>query len=242
MDSKDQIEQENNKSTGEIISQLYALSSKAHKEGMSSFGIPASDALGVPVPKIRGLARKIGKNHEIALQLWESGIHEARILAAMVADPAKLSREDMDNMVSEIDSWDICDNACGELFLKTQVWDRKIHEWASCDQEFVRRAGFALIAYAVVHRKEVKDAHFESYLPLIEEQACDGRKYVRKAVEWALRQIGKRSLHLNSEAVKTATLLQGKKCKAARTTGSAAIRELQSERVIKRLTRKNKKR
>lgn len=224
-----------------VLEELRKLSSPRYKQGMPSFRINEQNALGVPVPVIRKLSRKIGKDHALAMQLWDSEVHEARLLAAMIAEPDTLTEEQMEKMVSEIDSWDICDNTCGELFLKTELSKSKIYQWAKREEEFVRRAAFSLIAYYAVHRKELADDAFLGYFHLIEEASCDCRNFVRKGVDWALRQVGKRNLTLNAEAVEVAERLKRSTCRPAKRTGSNSVRELTSRDVLERLKKKEEK-
>ncbi|AKA49000.1 hypothetical protein IX51_07710 [uncultured archaeon] len=224
-----------------VLSQLRKLSKREYRDGMAGFGIKMDRTLGVPVPDIRKLAKIIGTDHVLSLELWDSGIHEARILSSMTADPAKITEEEMERMAGEIDSWDICDNICGELFLKTPFAERKITEWSRREEEFVKRAAFVLIAYFAVHRKNMDDEQFIQYLDLIKEGANDDRNYVKKGVDWALRQIGKRSLKLNRLAVEVAKALKDSGSGPEKWIGSRSYRELASQRVQERLKAKQEK-
>ncbi len=224
-----------------ILEELVSLSVREKQENVGKTVISPGSKLGVRVPDIRKLARKTGKNHLLALGLWDSGVHEARILAAMVAEPDKLTEEEMEKLVREIDSWDVCDNICGELFLHTAMADRKIHEWASREGEFVRRSAFALIAYFSVHKKALPDQYFLQFFDLIRAASSDGRHYVKKSVDWALRQIGKRSIALNEEAGMLASELKNYDNRSARWIGSNSLRELKSREVAERLQKKEKK-
>jgi 3-methyladenine DNA glycosylase AlkD len=204
---------------------------------MSRFGIDTRDALGVTVTELRGLARRIGRDHELAAALWESEIHEARILATMVDDPAHVTEAQMERWVSDLGSWDLCDQLCGNLFDRTPfVFDMALR-WSRREEEFVKRAGFVLMASSAVHRKDVRDSRFEVFLPAIRAQASDDRNYVKKAASWALRQIGKRSLGLHRKAVATARQIERIDSRAARWISRDVLRELESAAVQERFRR-----
>lgn len=204
---------------------------------MSRFGIDTRDALGVTVTDLRGLARRIGRDHDLAAALWESGIHEARILATMVDDPAHVTVAQMERWVTDIGSWDLCDQLCGNLFDRTPfVFDVALR-WSRREEEFVKRAGFVLMASSAVHRKDVRDARFEVFLAAIRAQASDDRNYVKKAASWALRQIGKRSLGLHRKAIATARQIERIDSRAARWIARDVLRELESAAVLERLRR-----
>jgi len=202
---------------------------------MARFGIDTRNAIGVPVPKIRSIAKKIGKHHSLAQELWQSGIHEARLLATMVGEPAKLSEKELDEWASDFSSWDVCDSACGNLFDKTPFAFRKARELSKRKREFVKRAGFALMATLAVHDKKAGDKKFEAFFVDIEREACDERNFVKKAVNWALRQIGKRNKPLNKKAIAVAKKLLRKESKSAHWVASNALKELESNAVQKRL-------
>jgi len=159
--------------------------------GMQRFGIDTEHALGISVTELRGVARTLGHDHLLAGALWRSGIHEARMLASMVDEPQRVTPGQMEAWIARVRSWDLCDGLCGNLFDRTPYWFDKAVEWSGREPEFTKRAGFALMAWAAVHRKDEPDERFERFLRLIEERATDGRNYVKKAVSWALRQIGK---------------------------------------------------
>lgn len=202
---------------------------------MARYGIATQKALGVAIPDLRRLARAIGRDHDLAVRLWETEVHEARILASMIDDPAEVTEAQMEAWVHDLDSWDLCDQVCGNLFDRTRYAFRRAVAWSGRDEEFVKRAGFAVMAWAAVHRKDVDDREFEAFLPIIRAEATDERNFVKKAVNWALRQIGKRSPELNAKAIETAELIQKQDSKAARWTGSDALRELTSAAVRERL-------
>jgi 3-methyladenine DNA glycosylase AlkD len=202
---------------------------------MGRFGIDTRNALGVTVTELRGLARRIGRDHDLAAALWQSEIHEARLLATMVDEPSSVTEAQMERWVSDLTSWDLCDQLCGNLFDRTPYAFEKALGWSRRDEEFVKRAGFALMATSAVHRKDVSDARFEVFLPAISAQATDDRNYVKKAVSWALRQIGKRSPSLNRKAIATAREIERIDARAARWIARDVLRELESPAVRDRL-------
>jgi len=217
--------------------QLRATADRSRLEGMGRFGIDTRNALGVTVTELRGLARRIGRDHHLAEALWGSEVHEARLLATMVDDPSSVTEAQMERWVSDLTSWDLCDQLCGNLFDRTPFAFDKALAWSRRDEEFVKRAGFALMATSAVHRKDVSDARFEVFLPAISAQATDDRNYVKKAVSWALRQIGKRSPGLNRKAIATAREIERIDARAARWIAKDALRELESAAVQERLGR-----
>ena len=191
-----------------IVERLKALKNPKNIQGMAWFGINPKNTLGISVPDIRVMAKQIGKDHFLAQKLWSSGIHEARILATIIDDPKLVTEEQMESWVKEIDSWDICDQCCGNLFDKTKFAYEKATEWSKNDREFIKRAGFGLMAYLAVQDKKGSDKEFAKFLSAIQPAATDERNFVKKAANWALRQIGKRSLDLNKAAIETATEIQ----------------------------------
>jgi len=215
----------------EILEKLKSLSDPKALEGMARFGIKADNAYGVSIPSLRKIAKEIGTNHELAQQLWASGIHEAWMLASMVDDPRVVTEEQMETWVDDFNSWDVCDQCCSNLFGNTEFAYKKAVEWSKRDEEFIKRAGFVLMACVAVHDKKAEDKQFEQFFPLIKEEAGDNRNFVKKAVNWALRQIGKRTLNLNRKALETAMEIQKLDFKSARWIASDAIRELTSEAV-----------
>jgi len=200
-------------------------------EGMARFGIRTDSAVGVTLTELRRLARGLRPDHELAAALWASGIHEARILASLVDDPALVSQAQMNAWVADLDSWDVCDGVCGNLFDRTRFALDKAVEWSTREPEFEKRAAFAVMACAAVHRRDLPDAAFEALLPLIREGASDDRNYVKKAVSWALRQIGKRSAQLNVRATRTAEQIERIDARSARWIARDALRELRSDAV-----------
>ncbi|MBU2607687.1 MAG: DNA alkylation repair protein [Chloroflexi bacterium] len=221
----------------EILKKLKALSDPKAVEGMARFGINPENTYGVSVPNLRKLAREAGKDHALAQQLWASGIHEARVMASMIDKPALVTEEQMESWVKDFDSWDICDQCCSNLFDKTKWAYQKATQWSEREEEFVKRAGFTLMATLAVHDKSAADAAFTAFLPAIKRGATDNRNFVKKAVNWALRQIGKRNLSLNAIAIQTAEEIQKTDSKSARWIAADAIRELTSQAVQQRLRR-----
>ena len=222
-----------------VISKLKSMANPRNVEGMARFGINTENTLGISVTSLRKYAKTIGKDHALALELWDSGIHEARILAAIIDDPSEVTEEQMEHWVQGFDSWDVCDQACTSLFDKTPFAFAKAVEWSHRDEEFVKRAGFALMAGLAAHHKTAPDEMFVDLLEHVKRESTDDRKYVKKAVNWALRQVGKRNLHLNAAAVDVATQISGIDSRAARWIASDALRELRSEAVKKRLESKS---
>jgi len=219
----------------EILDKLRSLSDPKAVEGMAKFGINPQNTFGVSIPTLRALAKEIGVDHVLAQQLWGSGFHEARILASMVGDPKKVTEAQMESWVHDFDSWDVCDQCCSNLIDKTKFAFEKAVEWSRSDEEFVKRAGFVLMATLAVHEKKAKDEEFLKFLPLIKRESVDKRNFVKKAVNWALRQIGKRNLRLNKAAVETAKEIQKLDSNSAKWIASDALRELSSPAVQKRL-------
>ena len=220
-----------------VLEKLKSMASPENVEGMARYGINPKNNLGISIYKLRPLAKDIGKNHELALKLWESGIHDARLLAVFIEDPAKVTGKQMDSWAKDFDSWDVCDQACTSLFDLTPFAWSKIIEWAERDEEFVKRGAFSLIAGLAVHDKKADDTKFENLFCIIKRETIDERNYVKKAVNWALRNIGKRNMSLNKKAVKTAREIQKIDSKTARWIASDAIRELTSEKIQKKLRR-----
>ena len=206
---------------------------------MARFGIETKNALGVSTPVLRKMAKDISKNHTLAQELWDSEIHEARILACFIDDSAKVTKKQINSWARDFDSWDMCDQCCGSLFDKTDFAWGKAHELVHRKEEFVRRTGFVLMATLSVHDKKAKNSDFEKFFPLIKQYAIDERNFVKKAVNWALRQIGKRNLKLNKRAIAVAKEIQKIDSKSAKWIANDALRELQSTAVQERL--KNKK-
>lgn len=207
----------------QILVRLKSLADPDAVAGMARFGINPENTYGISIPTLRSMAREIGRDHTLAKQLWSSGVHEARILASMIDDPNRVTAEQMETWVSDFNSWDVCDQCCSNLFDKTDLAYRKAAEWSAREEEFVKRAGFALMAALAVHDKKAADEQFLPFLPLIGRESVDNRNFVKKAVNWALRQIGKRNRNLNSEAIATAKHIRDIDSKAARWIASNAL-------------------
>jgi 3-methyladenine DNA glycosylase AlkD len=220
--------------TKQVLQRLRKLSNPANVEGMARFGINPAKTFGVRIPVLRALAKEIGTDHALALALWDSGYHEARILASMIDDPGKVSRTQMDRWVKDFDSWDVCDQCCMNLFRYTPwAWD-KAKIWSGKKPEFVKRAGFAMMACLVADRTAGDEA-FAQLLPLIRREAGDDRNFVKKAVNWALRSIGKRSKRLNRLAIAEAKAIRKIESPSAKWIATDALRELQDPATRARL-------
>lgn len=218
------------------IAHLRGLAEPESRAGMARFGINTDHALGLSMPVLRATARLVGRNQTIAEELWRSGLHEARILAALVAEPAACDAALLERWAEDLDSWDVTDQFCLILVRRTAEPYRLIRPWCARPETFVRRAGFALIACLAVHDKGAPDDRFLPLLPVIEAAADDDRNFVKKAVNWALRQIGKRNAGLNRAAVDCAEALAARPGRSARWIGRDALRELTSEKVQRRLS------
>jgi len=224
-------------SVDSVLSWLKKHSSAATREGMARYGIPSDNASGVSVADIRRLGKQIGRNHELALALWETGSYEARMLTPFVDDPASVTPSQMDRWCRDFDSWAICDALCFHLFDKTPHAWKKIAQWSDARAEFVKRASFALLASVALHDKAAPDKPFLDSLALIERAASDDRNFVKKAVSWALRGIGKRNPALHAAAVKLASRLAKSDDRAARWIGNDALRDLAAAATRKRVTK-----
>ena len=217
------------------------MSSERNREGMGRFGINVEKALGISVVELRRLARGIEKSHELAEELWDTGIHEARLLACFVDEPNRVTEEQLERWAADFDSWDLVDQCCSNLVDRTPfAWD-KAREWADRDEEFVKRAGFALMAVLAVHDKKSPDERYLELLPLIIRESDDGRNFVKKAVNWALRQIGKRNRSLNAAAITAAEEILVRDTKSARWIARDTLRELTGDKVQQRLRVKAEK-
>lgn len=216
----------------EIINEFKHNGSAKNLEGMKRFGIVALNGFGVPIPVIRNLAKKIKKDHELALKLWETKIHEARLLASMIAEPEKVTKSQMNKWVKDFYSWDICDQVCMNLFRETEFAYEKAVEWSSNKHEFIKRAGFVLMATLAVHSKELKDEDFIKFFPLIKKGSLDERNFVKKAVNWAIRQIGKRNHSLNKKAIKLSEEILKLDSKSAKWIAKDALKELTNPKTM----------
>ncbi|MBS3946292.1 MAG: DNA alkylation repair protein [Melioribacter sp.] len=218
----------------EIISELKKNGSEYNREGMKRFGINVDKAFGVNVPVMRKLAKKIGRNHVLALKLWKSGYHEARHVATMIADPKLTTKSILNEWVKDFNSWDIVDGSCSNLIRKTDYAYDLILRWAKNKKEFIRRTAFSLIAYLSVHDKKRNDEEFLQFFPLIKKYSTDERNFVKKAVNWSLRQIGKRSSFLNEQAIQLAEEIKLIDSKSARWIANDALRELKNHKTFNR--------
>jgi 3-methyladenine DNA glycosylase AlkD len=224
----------------EIIQKLQSLANPENVKGMARYGINPKNNLGISIYQLRPLAKEIGRSHPLALKLWDSKIHDARLLACFIDDPEKVTTDQMDAWAEDFDSWDICDQACTNLFDRSPLAYEKVYQWADHEKEFVKRAAFSLIAGLAVHDKIATDKEFEQFLPIITKHSVDERNYVKKAANWALRNIGKRNLHLNKRAIEIAKEIQKINSKSARWIASDAIRELTSDKIKRRFVNKSK--
>jgi 3-methyladenine DNA glycosylase AlkD len=221
----------------DVLDKLQSKAKPEQLKGMAKYGMAVEQRLGVSVPDMRKLAKEIGRDHKLALDLWRTGIAEARIVAAMIDDPAKLTEEQLEDWVKDINSWDVCDQVCMNLFEKNHLAWKKIVDWSEREEEFVKRTAFSLIACLAWHDKKASDEKFIELFPVIIRGATDERNFVKKAVNWALRNIGKRNLNLNRAAINAAKEIQRLDSKAARWIASDAIRELESDAIQSRLRR-----
>ncbi len=202
---------------------------------MARVGISVDRALGVSIPQLRRVARAHRADHELALGLWATEIHEARILASMIDDPRRVTRAQMEDWAADFDSWDLCDQVCNNLFSAVRSADAAASAWCRRDEEYVKRAAFALVAAQAVHDRDRDDEYFAAWLPRIRRAAPDDRNVVKKAVNWALRQIGKRNLALRDAAIAEAEGLLELESRSARWIARDALRELRSDAVAERL-------
>ena len=221
----------------EVLAHLRSIGSEANRQGMRRYGIRIDRALGISHGVQRDIARKIKRNHERAFELWESGITEAQFIASVTADPKRFTKADARRWAAEFDSWDIVDGV-SDLFVDTDHWRELIVEFAADGREFVRRTAFAMIAWSVMHRKKEPDETFVTFLPLIEARSDDERNFVKKAVNWALRSIGKRNARLNEAALELAEKLAASENRIARWIGRDAIRDLSGPKTLARLAKK----
>jgi 3-methyladenine DNA glycosylase AlkD len=224
-------------SVEDVLDRLKGKAKPEQLKGMAKYGITVERRLGVSVPDMRKLVKELGRDHKLALELWATGIAEARIVAGMVGDPAKLTEEQMEQWVKGIDSWDVCDQTCMNFFGKNQLAWKKIIDWSEREEEFVKRTAFSLIACLAWYDRKASDEKFMELLPVIMRAATDERNFVKKAVNWALRNVGKRNPNLNRAAISAAKEIQRLDSKAARWIAADAIRELESEAVQARLKR-----
>lgn len=213
----------------EIIAKLNGMADAKNLEGMTRFGINPNGTLGISIPKLREMAKNIGKDHELALKLWESRIHEARLLASFIDDYKLVTDEQMEKWVMDFDSWDVCDQVCGNLFDKTEMAYDKTKQWADREEEYVRRAGFVMMATLSIHDKNATDDKFMPFFDLMKLYAHDERNFVMKAINWALRQVGKRNDNLKTLAINCAEELIQYDKQSAKWIARDALRELREK-------------
>jgi 3-methyladenine DNA glycosylase AlkD len=221
-----------------ILRDLRSLADPKVRAKMAYFGVHVEKAHGISVPELRRLAKKIGRNHDLANQLWASGIHEAKSLAGMIGEPAKVTAAQMDCWAHDFDSWDVVDGTCCDLFVHAAPAWKKAVQWSSRKEEFVKRAAFSLIAYLSYKDKSAPDSTFLRMLAIIKRESHDDRNFVKKAVNWALRNIGKRNRSLNRAAIRTAQQIRALDSSTARWIAADALRELTSPAVQRRLAKK----
>ena len=224
--------------TKEIMARLENLGDPEARAGMARFGIEAGKALGVSIPNLRKLAREIGRDHDLASELWQAGLRETMILATLVEEPGLVTEDRMEAWVACFYDWEVCDQCCGNLFEKTPYAYDKAAAWSGRSEEFVKRAGFVLMARLALSDKKAADSAFDPFFPLMIREASDERNMVKKAVNWALRQIGKRNIPLNARAIETARRIQTLDSRSARWIASDALRELTGDKVQARLKQK----
>lgn len=219
----------------DVLKKLKSLSNPKAVAGMARFGINPKNTYGVSIPHLRKIAKETGIDHNLARQLWSSGVHEAKILASMIDDKTLVNNNQMEEWVKDFDSWDVCDQVCMNLFSKNKFANQKAIEWSKRKEEFVKRAGFALMACLAWPGKKADEKQLEKFFPIIKKESLDSRNFVKKAVNWALRQIGKQNLKLNKKAIKLAKEIQKIDSKSAQWIANDALRELESKAVQKRL-------
>ncbi|NLT35513.1 MAG: DNA alkylation repair protein [Gaiellales bacterium] len=215
-----------NVDAAQVLAELCQQADPKTAEGMTRVGISPRGTLGVQIPSLQKMARGLGTDHGLAADLWASGVHEARILAAMVEDPAAVSSEQMDLWAAAFDSWDVCDQVCKYAFARTSLAYQKAAEWTGHSGQYVKRAAFSLMADLAVNDKKADDERFLSFLALCEREASDDRNYVKKAVNWALRQIGKRNVALNQAALAAASRIKAQGSRGSSWIAADALREL----------------
>lgn len=213
----------------EVVKCLKSQSNKKNVAGMKKSGICTKNLLGINIPVLRTLAKKLGTDHKLAQELWKTGIHEAKILASMIDDPTLVTEKQMDNWVKGFDSWDVCDQVCMNLFHKVECIYKKIFEWSKRKNEYEKRAAFTLMAVLAVHSVKFIDRDFEDFFLTIKKGAGDPRNYVKKAVNWAIRQIGKRNRKLNKSATKLAESILRMELPTAQWIAKDALKELKKQ-------------
>jgi 3-methyladenine DNA glycosylase AlkD len=220
------------------VDELVRRGEKRNVEGMARFGIRSKKICGVSKPKMDEIARAIGKNHDLGLKLWQTGIHDARLLGMLISEPELVTAAQMERWVRDFDNWDVCDGTCCHLFVDAKPAWAKAFSWSKRRKEFAKRAGFALGAFLAIHDKAAADVPFRRFLKVIEREAWDDRNFVRKAANWALRNIGKRNHRLNRAAIESAERIRQGGTRTGRWIAADALRELKSDAVQRRLMRK----
>lgn len=223
----------------EITARLESMGSDENRKGMAKYGINTESAYGITVNDLRIIAKELGTDHELAKELWKTGKHETRILATIIADPDLTDSGLLDDWAEDLNSWDLCDQFCNNLVSKTVLAPAKILEWSTQEETFIKRAGFSTMANYALKAPELRDKDIDGYLSLILNECGDKRNYVRKAVSWALRSIGKRDMHCNRKAVKIAKILKDDETKAARETAAEALKDLQKSELHRKLKEKS---
>ena len=225
----------------EVVASLKRMGSKSVREGMVRYGLPPDNAFGIPVGKMQKFAKDIGRNHELALALWQTGYYETRMVAAFIDDPALVTAAQMDSWCKDFDNWGIVDTVCFKLFDQTPHAWKKVEQWSRKREEFQKRAAFALLASLAGHDKSASNAQFLNCLPFIERAATDERNFVKKGVSWALRTVGRRSLELNEACTALAKKLSESSEATARWLGKEALREFKRPVVARQLKKRAKK-
>lgn len=226
---------QNAPSATDLLAELKSQSDPEYISSLTRFGVQGEKILGVKMPVVRALAKPYKKDHLLALQLWDTGVHEARILASLLDNVKEVTEAQMEDWVRDFNSWDVCDQTCMNLFCRTPYAYAKALAWSERHEEYVKRAGFVMMAVLAIHDKKAKDAQLAAFFPLIEREAYDGRNFVRKAVNWALRQIGKRNATLYTMAMLVAERLAVHELPNARWIGKDALKELKSEKIHQKL-------
>lgn len=224
-----------------VVATLKKMGSKSVRDGMARYGLPSNNAFGIPVGEMQNLAKTLGRNHELAQALWHTGFYEARMVAAFIDEPARVTPQQMDRWCKDFDNWGIVDTVCFKLFDETPHAWKKVAQWSKRRGEFQKRAGFALLACLGVHDQKANNDQFLRCLPLIEEAATDERNFVKKGVSWALRVIGRRNVELNKAAVAMAERLAASSDPTARWIGKEALREFKSPVVARQLKKRTKR-
>lgn len=222
----------------EVLQFLEENRNEKNRAGMERFGIRTDKAFGISVKELRSFAKKYKKDHDLAVALWETEYHESRLLASLIEDPTLITEGQLDGWVDDFDSWDVCDLTCMNVIIKSRFRTNKLNEWAENEKEFTRRTAFTMIAVNAVHNKDLNNKDFESFFDLIRKYSTDERNFVKKAVNWGLRQIGKRNFELNKKAIIVAEELAESGNKAARWIGKDTVRELTNTKIQSMLERK----